>query len=213
MSSDEEGAATLTPEDITNAIKQALQVGTTRVVERVGQVDGFNADPDIHIPLPESLQPVHDALTAVGMGGLTEDVELRINRAAETAAPQAEPLFADAIAQMTVDDINAVFRGPDDAATTYFRNAMSDPLREAMRPIVEESLAQSGAVQAYETMMSKYQSIPLVPQVSADLTEHTLDYAMRGLFHYLALEEGAIRNDAQMRTTELLQRAFAEQGG
>jgi hypothetical protein len=203
----------LTAEDITNAIKEALQVGTERVVERVGAADGFNADPAIHVPLPENLKPVDEALSAIGMGALTDDLELRLNRAAEAAAPQAKELFFQAISDMTVDDINAVFRGPDDAATQYFRGAMSAPLRERMRPVVEDSLARAGAVQAYEQAIGQYETIPMRPDVKADLTEHTLDYAMDGLFHYLAVEEAAIRNDAVNRTTELLQRAFAEQGG
>lgn len=209
----EQPAEQLTAEDITNAIKEALRVGTGRVVERVGAPDGFNADPTIHVPLPENLKPVDQALSAIGMGALMDDLELRLNRAAEAAAPEAGELFAQAIADMTVDDINGVFRGPDDAATQYFRGAMSAPLRERMRPVVEQSLAQAGAVQAYEAAIGKYETIPLMAEVQADLTEHTLDYAMDGLFHYLAVEEAAIRNDAVNRTTELLQRAFAEQGG
>lgn len=209
----EQPAEQLTAEDITNAVKDALRVGTERVVDRVGAVDGYNADSAIHVPLPENLRQVDQALTSIGMGRLMDDLELRLNRAAETAAPQAKDLFFQAIADMTVDDINAVFRGPDDAATQYFRGEMSAPLRERMRPVVEDSLAQAGAVQAYEQAIGQYESIPLMPDVKADLTAHTLDYAMDGLFHYLAIEEAAIRNDAVKRTTELLQRAFADQGG
>ena len=206
-------AEQLTPEDITNAVKDALRVGTGRVVDRVGAVDGYNADSAIHVPLPENLKQVDEALTAIGMGSLMDDLELRLNRAAEAAAPEAKDLFFQAIADMTVDDINAVFRGPDDAATKYFRGEMSAPLRERMRPVIQDSLAQAGAVQAYDQAIGQYESIPLMPDVKADLTAHTLDYAMDGLFHYLAVEEAAIRNDAAKRTTELLQRAFAAQGG
>jgi hypothetical protein len=209
----EQPAEQLTPEDITNAVKDALRVGTGRVVDRVGAVDGYNADPAIHVPLPENMKQVDEALSAIGMGSLMDDLELRLNRAAEAAAPQAKDLFFQAIAEMTVDDINAIFRGPDDAATQYFRGEMSAPLRERMRPVVEDSLAQAGAVQAYDQAIGQYESIPLMPDVKADLTAHTLDYAMDGLFHYLAVEEAAIRNDAAKRTTELLQRAFADQGG
>ncbi|MEX0922515.1 MAG: DUF4197 domain-containing protein [Rhodovibrionaceae bacterium] len=209
----EQPAEQLTAEDLTNAVKDALRVGTERVVDRVGAVDGYNADSAIHVPLPENLRQVDTALTSIGMGSMMDDLELRLNRAAETAAPQARELFFQAIADMTVDDINAVFRGPDDAATQYFRGEMSAPLRERMRPVVEDSLAQAGAVQAYEQAIGQYESIPLLPDVKADLTAHTLDYAMDGLFHYLAIEEAAIRNDAVNRTTELLQRAFADQGG
>ena len=59
--------------------------------------------------------------------------------------------------------------------------------------------------------MGKYKSIPFVPNVKADLTDHTLAAAMEGIFYYLGEEEAAIRNDAVKRTTELLQRVFADQ--
>ena len=50
-----------------------------------------------------------------------------------------------------------------------------------------------------------------MPDVKADLTEHTLAAAMDGIFYYLGEEEAAIRNDEVKRTTELLQRVFADQ--
>lgn len=198
----------ITAEEIAAAVKEALQVGTERVVSQVGQADGYNADPTIHIPLPQNLATVGEALKVIGLGGLSEDLELRLNRAAETAAPQAQGLFLQAIADMQVEDIQGIFQGSDDAATQYFQGAMSGPLADAMRPIIDDSLAQAGAVQAYDQMIGKYKSIPLVPDVKADLTEHVLTRAMDGLFYYLGQEEAAIRNDALKRTTELLQRVF-----
>ena len=203
-----EPAAALTSDDIMAGVRDALRVGTENVVGQLGAVDGFNGDPAIHIPLPDSLKQVTGALQMVGAAGLTEDLELKINRAAEDATPAAKELFWQAITDMSIDDIEGIFNGPDDAATQYFKGAMSDPLADAMRPIIDQSLAQVGAVQAFESMMGNYKSIPFVPDVKADLTEHTLAAAIEGIFHYLGEEEAAIRNDAVNRTTELLQRVF-----
>lgn len=203
--------ATLTGDDIMAGVRDALRVGTENVVGQLGAADGFNADPKIHIPLPDSMKQVTGALEMIGMAGLTEDLELKINRAAEAATPAAKELFWQAIVDMSIDDIEGIFNGPDDAATQYFKGAMSDPLGDAMRPIIDKSLAEVGAVQAFDSVMGKYKSIPFVPNVKADLTEHTLAAAMDGIFYYLAKEEAAIRNDAVKRTTELLQRVFADQ--
>ena len=203
--------ATLTGDDIMAGVRDALRVGTENVVGQLGAADGFNADPKIHIPLPDSMKQVTGALEMIGMAGLTEDLELKINRAAEAATPAAKELFWQAIVDMSIDDIEGIFNGPDDAATQYFKGAMSDPLGDAMRPIIDKSLAEVGAVQAFDGVMGKYKSIPFVPNVKADLTEHTLAAAMDGIFYYLAKEEAAIRNDAVKRTTELLQRVFADQ--
>ncbi len=194
--------------EITDGVREALKVGTERVVAQLGRVDGFNADPKIHIPLPDSLRDVRAALNLVGMAALADDVELKLNRAAETATPKAKKLFWQAITDMSLKDIEGIYNGPDDAATQYFRASMSAPLRDEMRPVVDESLAEAGAIQAFDQMIGRYKAIPFVPNVKADLTEHVLDKALDGVFLYLGQEEAAIRNDAVKRTTEILKRVF-----
>ncbi len=202
------GAAGLMPSEISAGLKEALRVGTGRVVDRLGAANGFNADPRVHIPLPKTLQTVHDALSRVGMGGMTEDLELRLNRAAEAAAPKARDLFVDAIAQMTLEDVQGIWKGAPDAATRYFQGKMSAPLAAAMKPVVEDSLAQVGAVQSYDQVMGRYRSLPLVPDLKADLTGHVVDYGLKGIFAYLAEEEAAIRANPARRTTDLLKKVF-----
>ena len=86
---------------------------------------------------------------------------------------------------------------------------MSPALAAEMHPIVERSLAEIGAVRAYNDVMGKYRASPFVPDVNADLTSHVIEKAMDGVFHYLAEEEKAIRRDPAKRTTELLRRVFA----
>ncbi len=201
----------LSTEEIGSGLKEALRVGSERVVAQLGKTDGFNSDPQIHIPLPENLKKVQSALSKVGMSSMVDDLELRLNRAAEVATPKAKKLFGDAIKEMTMDDAKAIYQGPDDAATSYFKGKMSKPLAEEMRPIVNESLAQVGAIQSYDNMMGKYKSLPFVPDVKADLTEHVLGKGMDGIFYYIAKEEAAIRQNPVKRTTELLKRVFGAQ--
>jgi len=204
------GAAGLASGEIADGLREALTVGTGRVVGLLGVPDGFNGRPDIRIPLPGALGQVHRTLQRIGMGRLTEDLELRLNRAAETAVPKAKTLFLNAIGTMTIADARSILEGPDDAATRYFRGRMSGPLARDMKPIVEGELARAGAVQAYDRAIGRYKSIPFVPDAKADLTEHVLDKAIGGLFVYIAREEKAIRQDPAMRTTELLKKVFAD---
>jgi hypothetical protein len=205
---DEDADGGLSLDEIGDGLRDALKVGTERVVDQVAQEDGFNADPEIHIPLPETLGRVEKALKTVGLSSMTDDLELRLNRAAEAAAPKAKDLFWDAIAEMTLEDVKDIYNGADDAATRYFQDKMSDPLADEMRPVIDESLAEVGAIQAYDGMMGEYSSLPLMPDVKADLTSHVLDLALEGLFYYLAQEEAAIRTDPAKRTTEVLQKVF-----
>ncbi len=109
---------------------------------------------------------------------------------------------------MTWSDAQRIYEGLEDAATRYFEGRTSDPIAEAMRPVVDESLAQVGVVQAYDNVMGQYRAIPFVPDIKADLTEWALTKALEGMFHYLAIEEAAIRNEPVKRTTDLLKRVF-----
>ncbi len=98
--------------DLSSGLREALKVGTERVAGRLGTTDGFNADPDVHIPLPDTLKKVQSALRAVGMSDLADDLELRLNRAAEAATPEAKEVFWNAISEMSIDDAKRIYDGP-----------------------------------------------------------------------------------------------------
>ena len=204
-------ARPMTTADIAGGLKEALRVGTERVVLQVGRTDGYNADPAIHIPLPDDLRQVHDVLSRIGLGQMTADLELRLNRAAERAAPEARDVFWRAITEMTLDDVHGIWRGPDDAATQYFRGKMAEPLAAEMYPVIEESLADAGGAQLYADVLDNYNALPFVPQIDADLSDYVVARAMDGIFYYLAREEAAIRANPAKRTTELLKQVFGAQ--
>jgi hypothetical protein len=201
-------SAALSDQEIGSGLREALKVGVGTVVSQVGAADGYNGDPRIHVPLPESLETVQKTLARIGMSDLMDDLELRLNRAAEAAAPEARDVFWQAIQEMTLDDVRQIYNGPDDAATRYLERTMSDPLIQRMRPIVDASVSEVGAVRAYDNAIGQYKAIPFVPDAKADLTQHVLERALKGLFLYLAEEEAAIRQNPAKRTTEILQKVF-----
>jgi hypothetical protein len=198
----------LSSAEVSAGLREALRVGSERVTASLGRIDGFNTNPDVHIPLPQSLQTVQSALAMVGMSGLADDLELRMNRAAESAVPQAKELFFQAISEMTLQDAQGILSGPDDAATRYFQGKMTGPLTERFTPVVNQELADAGAVQAYDQMMGDYRELPFAPDVQANLTPYVVEKALDGMFLMLAREEAAIRQDPAARTTELLQTVF-----
>jgi hypothetical protein len=206
--SGESTAGTISNDEISAALKEALRISTEQVVAQLGTVNGFNTDPWVHIALPDSLQRVQSTLATVGMSSIMDDLELRLNRAAEAATPKAKKLFLDSIRSMTLDDVRRIYAGPDDAATRYFQSRMSEPLAREMIPIVNSSLSEVGAIRVYDEAMDRYDGIPFVPDIKADLTGYVVDKGMQGIFFYLAREEAAIRQDPQKRTTELLRKVF-----
>ena len=199
-----------TTDEIGNALKEALRIGSEEVVRRLGQEGGFNADPAVHIPLPREFEVVKTTLDKIGMSFLVEDLELKLNRAAEQATPKAKALFFQAIKEMTFEDVMTIYNGPDDSATRYFQGKMTDPLAREMKPIINNSLSQVGAVKIYDDVMAKYRSIPFVPDIKANLTDYVTQKGMNGIFHYMAEEEAAIRENPAKQTTELLKRVFGK---
>ncbi len=201
----------LTNTEVSAGLREALKIGTQKVVGQVGVKDGFNLDPKIHIPLPGTLGKVDSALSKIGMGSLTEDLELRINRAAEAATPKAKELFITAISEMTIDDAKNILTGPNDAATSYLRKTMGPGLSKEMQPIVQNTLAEAGAIQAYDNVMGQYEKLPFMPDVKSNLNNYAVEKAMDGIFYYVAQEEQLIRENPAARTTDLLKKVFSSQ--
>jgi len=200
--------AGLSSEDIVAGLKEALRVGAQTVSTQLGAADGFNGDPAIHIPLPKELQTVQSTLKRVGLSSLADDVELKLNRGAEAAMPKAKALVWKAINAMTLDDAKAIYDGPADAATQYFRRVATPELEATVAPVIDTALRDSGAVAAYDQLIGRYKTIPFVPDLKADLKAHATRAALDGLFLYLAREEAAIRQNPAKRTTEILTKVF-----
>ncbi len=108
------------------------------------------------------------------MSDMADELETRINRVTEDASALAVNILWGTVDRMSISDAEGILNGPDDAATRYFRRETSSDLKTAMRPIVDDSLADVGAVQAYDDMMGQYESIPFMPDVKADLTDYAL---------------------------------------
>lgn len=202
------GGSGLSEGEVSGGLREALEVGIVRVVERLGRPGGFLEDPRFHIPLPSPLDKAQSALRLAGLSGLADDLEVRMNRAAEQAVPVAKDLFLEAVRGLTFEDAMAIFRGPPDSATRYLERSAGPELTRRMRPIVEEKLAEAGAVQLFDQLAGQAANLPFVGSVRTNLTDHVLDWANRALFGYLAEEEKAIRENPVARTTDLLKKVF-----
>ena len=201
------GQGELSEQSIAAGLREALDVGSGRAVDSLGRADGF-LNSAFHIPLPEELRQARAVAASIGLDGIFEDLEVRLNRAAEAAAPQAKALFVNAVRQLTFQDVMSIYSGADDAATQYMRRTTEARLRAQMRPIIDRSLSEVGALRMYEDLVNRYNRIPLVQPLNADVTGHVLTLAGNALLTRLAQEEGAIRREPAKRTTQLLRQVF-----
>ncbi len=208
ISSASSRSAPLTATEIDAGLREALRVGSERVVIQLGRRNGYYADPKVFIPLPEKIATARSYARKVGLDRSFNELEERLNRAAEAAAPQAKALFWQAIRDLRMADLQPILNGQDDAATRYFEGKMSPQLALSMQPVVDRCLNEVGAVRTYKKALQEYNALPLAPKIEADLTDYVVNQAMQGIFYYLAEEEAAIRHDPLKRTSQILQRVF-----
>lgn len=199
----------LSSDTVEQGLKQALDIGIGLVTDQLGATDGFNADPVAHIPLPESVKSAQKLLSAAGLGSYADEIELRMNRAAEQTMNDAGDILLNAVRKMTVADAKGILEGPDDAATRYLRRVAGLDIEGRLRPVITDALADTGALSLYDQMVGQYDTLPFVPDLKASLTDHATEKAMDGLFHYIALQEADIRSDPTRWTTDILKKVFS----
>ncbi len=194
--------------EIGNALKQALELGTSAGADRLSARDGFFGNMAIKILFPTEAQKVESTLRSIGLNSLADNVILSLNRAAEDAAKEAKPIFVNAIKQMTIADATNILFGNKDAATQYFKRVTTAQLMEKFSPIIANSLSKVGATRYWTDAATAYNKIPLVKPVTTDLTSYVAQKAIDGMFVQVAQEELKIRDNIGARSTTLLQKVF-----
>lgn len=198
----------LTAAEIDAGLREALTVGTTNVASRLGKTDGYFGDPKIRIPLPKTYREVQRNLSVIGASGPLDEVELRMNRAAEAAVPEARALIIGAVRNMTIEDALGILRGGDTAATDFLRSRTEAQLTSAFTPHVRKAMAEAGAFKAMESYLSGIGMGGTTSTLQADLTSHAVRLGLDGIFLYVAEEEKKIRENPVARTTDLLRKVF-----
>ncbi len=208
VSTANEGVVNPSPAKMAMGLKEALEKGTNLSVDRLNLENGFLGNPAIKLPFPEEAVQVERSLRKIGLGNLCDQLITSINRAAEDAVKEARPLFTQAIKDMTFKDVQGILLGSERAATDYLQLSTTAELRVKFAPPIQASLQKVGATAHWETVMSRYNKIPLVKPVNTDLTAYVTDKALQGLFFEIAKEELALRKNSNLRSSPLLQKVF-----
>ncbi|MRX27839.1 DUF4197 domain-containing protein [Kangiella sp. HZ709] len=201
----------LSQQTVAAGLKQALQVGTEKTVFNTNRNGGFSSNPLIKILVPEKLENVASTVRKVGLGSYVDKFELQMNRAAESAAGEAKTVFFNAISGMSLQDAWGILRGGDNAATNYFKANTTEALTRRFKPIITSNMQKVGFYQDYNKLINTYNAIPFTKKQDLSIETYVTDKALAGLFSMVAKEEAKIRQDPLARTTELLQKVFADQ--
>lgn len=208
--SSESRGSTFSDAEVDGALKDALGVGAQRAIALLGREGGFLDDRQVRIRLPKSLRKAGELMDRLGYGEVVTEFETAVNRAAERAIPQTLDIVEQTVREMTLEDVQGILAGGDDAATTYLRKRAGDRLHEAILPVVRSATDEAGATAAYKKFANQAakSSGGLVSAESIDLDDYVADKALDGLFVKLAAEEREIRRNPAARSTELLKKVF-----
>lgn len=201
-------AVTLSNTDMVDGLKEALSKGAQQAIAKLGKTDGFLKNPEVAIAMPASLKKVDKLLRKVGQEKMADEFVATLNHAAEQAVPEAASLFADSISQMSVQDAQAILKGPDNAATEYFRKTSGAKLAERFKPTVQSATGKAGVTHAYKELLNKAGPLAKMMGKDADLDGYVTDKTIDGLFKMIAAEEKLIRQDPLARSTDLLKKVF-----
>lgn len=199
----------LSEDKIIRGLKEALEVGTKNAVSLVSRTNGYYGNPEIRIPLPESLRKVERVVRGAGYGNTLDAFQESMNRAAEQAAPHARTLLWEAVSAMTIEDARGILSGPDDAATTYLKGRTFDRLTSLFKPEVRDAMSRVDVTRRYQELTGTVSSIPFIGGLSdLDLDGYVTERALDGLFLMLAREEQDIRRNPAARVSDLLKEVF-----
>lgn len=211
----------LTEQEVIKGLKEALRVSTDTAVANVSALNGYYKNSLIRISLPPEANVIvshkdNPLLQAAGITNLINDVELKLNRAAEDAAKTAKPIFVNAITSMSIQDAFDILNGGDTAVTHYFRKKTYNQLKSSFKPKIKKSLDKPlvGGISAnkgWSSLTNAYNNVATFTgwkKVNTQLDDYVTRKALDGLFVKLKEEEKQIRKDPASRVTAILERVF-----
>src|SRR2546430_12684111 len=132
----------ITRQEAVSGLRTALEKGSHTAVAQLGRTDGFFGNPQVKIPLPDSLTRTEKMLRRVGMGRYADELVLTMNRAAEAAGPEARQPFLDSTRGMTSSGAKGILAGRGPAGTEYFRRTPPGPPHGPLPPLVKRATAE-----------------------------------------------------------------------
>lgn len=206
------GVSDLTNTEASGGLKEALTQGVGKAISTLGATDGFLGNKEVKIPLPNSLKKIEKGMKLIGMGKQSDELILKMNRAAEAAVPEAKTLLVDSIKKMTVADAKAILTGPNDAATQYFKKTTSEQMAAKFLPIVEKATANVQLAESYNKYAEMGSKFGVVKKEDANINQYVTKKALDGVYLMIAKEEAAIRQDPVGQASSLLKKVFGALG-
>ena len=199
--------------DLTNAeasrgLKTALEQGALAAIGLLGKTDGFLLNDKVRIPLPGFLEGAANLLRTLGQGGRIDELVTSMNRAAETAVPQARDMLVNAVKTMSVDDAKKILGGGDTSVTGFFAEKTRAPLGTKFLPIVTKATEKVGLANQYNDIAGKAAGMGLMSRDDANIQQYVTGKSLDGLYFMIGEEEKKIRQDPIGTGSAILKKVF-----
>ena len=194
--------------DATSGLREALSRGADVAVSKLGVTDGFLGNPKVRIPLPDALKQAERAMKFMGQGDAFKELEVSMNRAAESAVTEARPILVNTIKSMSVSDAKGILTGGEDSVTQFFRSRADGQLLQKFLPIVTKATSELGLARQYNSLAGKAQSLGLLKGEASTVEGYVNRKAVDGLYAMIAEEEKSIRQDPVGTGSSILKRVF-----
>ena len=148
----------------------------------------------------------------MGLGKQSDELVLKMNRAAEAAVPEAKALLIGSIKQMTLADAKAILTGPQDAATQYFKKTTSAQMSEKFLPIVTKATQNVQLAASYNKYAEMASKFGVVKKEEVNIEQYVTDKTLDGVYFMIAKEEAAIRKDPLGQASSLIKKVFGSIG-
>ncbi|MEB2651973.1 DUF4197 domain-containing protein [Pseudomonas siliginis] len=198
----------LSQQDATGGLKDALTQGAQIAVKQLGTPGGFSNNPEVKIELPGKLGKAASKMKAFGMGAQVEELENAMNKAAESAVTQAQPILVDAVKKMSVADAKGILSGGNDSATQYLNKSSREQIRAKFLPIVKQATDKVGVAQKYNAFAGQAAAFGVVDAKSANVENYVTEQALNGLFEMIGKQEETIRQNPAAAATSLAKKVF-----
>lgn len=204
--------------DLSNGVKEALEVAGNRAVDELAGPNGFRKN---LIPLPSTLEKSRPYLKAAGKEDLLTNFSTAMNAAAADAIKQSPQVINATVRSMQLSDVTELWQGQSDAFTRYLEKNARGLIVDRMMPEIKSATETSGATSAFKQitallgqkaggLLSGIQAATgvEVPGANFDLDTYVADQAMNSLFNAMALEEKKLRENPAARSSQLLKSLF-----
>ena len=198
----------LSSEQVSDALIEALIIGSKFSVNSASAVGGFTNNSIIRIPFPEDAIKIKTSLNKIGFSSSISEFENSMNKSAELAAEIALLTLINAIKQMSIKDAFKILNGADNAATIYLKEQTSLFLYAEFHLIILETMKEVQIAKKWNPLVTKYNSIPFTEKINPDLEDYITRKTIDGLFVLIAIEEKNIRENPTARVSLLLKKVF-----